>query len=87
VWQKCVIDDFVVVGRQFRAEMKIRVEKMIAGWTLSRVVFVSISQNFLGTAMMQNMSARQSFQRVVLQAISFTTQTTVQSEWMFRLRR
>lgn len=80
-----VVQNLIVVGRQFGAEMQVGVEQMIARRALSRIVLVAIAENLLGAPVVQDVRTWQRLQRVVLQAVSLAAQTTVQAQRVFSL--
>lgn len=80
-----VVENFVVVVRQFGAEMQIGVEQMIARRALSRIVLVAIAENLLGAPVVQDVRTWQRLQRVVLQAVGLAAQTTVQAQRVLSL--
>lgn len=75
-----VVENLIVVGRQFGAEMQVGVEQMIARRALSRIVLVAIAENLLGAPVVQDVRTWQRLQRVVLQAVGLAAQTTVQAQ-------
>jgi hypothetical protein len=87
VREQRIVENFIIFRRQLCTQMKVRVEQVIAGWTLPRIVLVTIPQNLLGTTMVQYVSARQSLQRVVLQAIGLATKAAVQTQRVLGLSR
>lgn len=80
-----VVENLIVVGRQFGAEMQVGVEQMIARRALSRIVLVAIAKNLLGAPVVQDVRTWQRLQRVVLQAVGLAAQTTVQAQRVLSL--
>lgn len=80
-----VVENLIVVGRQFGAEMQVGVEQMIARRALSRIVLVAIAKNLLGAPVVQDVRTWQRLQRIVLQAVGLAAQTTVQAQRVLSL--